>query len=243
MNESQMDEHGSDTTGDATEPSRSGARSVSDLVLWGGIAVVGLGLIVVAFLLVRSVLGPDEPPRTAAEQLLERGMEAVRSDPASGTAHIDLGAAYFETGQYDKAEAEFEVAAGIKATEIPATYNLAHVYRLTDRTPQAIEGFTQVLEMKPSKDALIMGTMLRDARYWLGRLHNESGEYQKAYEAVEPILASVPLDAQAWKVAAAAYVGLGRTQEAKAAYEGILAVQPDDDEAREGLRALGAGKE
>jgi Flp pilus assembly protein TadD len=223
--------------------SRDGARpprAATDRLLVLGVVVAGLAVLVVAGLIGWSVFGPKPAPRTEAERLLQAGLDAVASNPTSATAHIDLGGAYFEMGQYDSAEREFDTALSLSKGSPVSLYNLAHVYRLTGRHEEAAKAFADVLsKSSEGKKWSAPGKMFTDARFWLGVEYVQLKRFGDAITALTPLMENKPLDAQAAKTLARAYEGAGEIGQAIVAYERALAVQPTDTEAAAALKRLG----
>jgi Tfp pilus assembly protein PilF len=174
---------------------------------------------------------------------MQEGEEAVRTAPDSPDGHVTLGMAYFDVGDYGRAEDEFETArelmddAGTSTTI--AEYNLAHVYRVTERHDEAIETFIVVVEREGGDDEDAPDQLFRDARYWLGVEYLRNGQAQQALVALEPLLDGSPYDAEAAKVMAEAHESLGDPAAARALYVRVLEVQPDDAEAAAGLERVG----
>jgi Flp pilus assembly protein TadD len=216
------------------------SRTGVDRLLMVGVAVAGVAVLVVAILIGWSVFGPKQAPRTEAERLMQVGLAAVASDPTSSTAHMDLGAAYFETGQYAQAEQEFRTAQELaKGSPIPL-YNLAHVYRLTGRHEEAVAAFLKVTTLQ--SDALkwlATPSMFADARYWLGVEYLALGREADAIKALTPLTTSKPLDAEAAKALAKAYEATGDIDSAVKWLKAALQVQPQDAEAAAALKRLG----
>jgi Flp pilus assembly protein TadD len=216
------------------------SRTGVDRLLMVGVAVAGVAVLVVAILIGWSVFGPKQAPRTEAERLMQVGLAAVASDPTSSTAHMDLGAAYFETGQYAQAEQEFRTAQELaKGSPVPL-YNLAHVYRLTGRHEKAAEAFAEVVSgAAESVKWKAPGIMFNDARFWLGIESLALKRYGDAITALLPLMENKPLDADAVKALARAYEATGEVGKAVALYERALTVQPTDTEALAALKRLG----
>jgi Flp pilus assembly protein TadD len=158
----------------------------------------------------------------------------------SSTAHIDLGGAYFEMGQYDQAEKEFKTALELSLGSPVPLYNLAHVYRLTGRHTEAAKAFSDVVSRSgESLKWRAPGKMFADARYWLGVEYVQTKRYADAITALLPLMQNKPPDAEAAKVLARAYEATGDVGAAVSLYQRVLTVQPDDTEASAALKRLG----
>lgn len=211
-------------------------RTAADKLLVTGVVVAAIVVIVAAALIGWSVFGPKAAPRNQAERLLQAGLAAVASAPTSSTAHLDLGSAYFEMGQYDQAEKEFTAAQGLaKGSPVPL-YDLAQVYRLTGRHGQAAGAFADVLSSE--RDAAkwrAPAKMFEDARFWLGVEYMELKRYAQVIDVLLPLMENKPLDADAAKTLARAYEATGDIEAATALYQRVLEVQPQDAEAAAAL--------
>jgi Flp pilus assembly protein TadD len=216
------------------------ARTIVDKLLVVGVVIATVAVVAILGMIAWSAFGPQPAPRTDAERLMQAGLAAVASDPTSSTAHMDLGAAYFETGQYDKAEKEFTTAQGLaKGSPVPL-YNLAHVYRLTGRHAEAAEAFRQVVS-KAGEAAKwrVLSKMFTDARYWLGVEYVTLKRPADAVQVLLPLTKSKPLDAEAARELARAYEATGDIDSAVTWYKAVLQVQPEDAGAAAGLQRLG----
>jgi Tfp pilus assembly protein PilF len=218
-------------------------RSGADRVLVVVLVLVFVGVLAIGGLILYNVFGPEQQPRTEAERLMQEGEEAVRAAPDSPDGHVTLGMAYFEIGDYDRAEEEFETAEELMdeagASTTIAEYNLAHVYRVTERHDEAVDRLVVVVEREGDEGETAPDQLFHDARYWLGVEYLRAGQAEQTIVALEPLLEGTPFDAEAAKVMAEAHESLGDAASARALYERVLEVQPDDAEAAAGLERVG----
>ena len=107
-------------------------------------------------------LAPDDPlPRhELAALMMDEGdyreaigqlKEVVRLDAASFDAFLDLGICYAQKGFYAEAERAYQKARALKVEDLLLDYNLAALYSLWDRIPEALEALARALAQDAAK--------------------------------------------------------------------------------------------
>jgi len=193
--------------------------------------------------------------------------DAVDKAPYSARAHDNLGLAYINRREYEKAIAEFNKTIELQPRYYLAYYNAGVVYQLLNRLDLARSSYETCLKINPQSFR---------AYYNLGILYKKEGELDKAVSAYENAISLDPRHPfvynnlgvvfmekgegdraeQAFKRAAEidpgyvrAYFNLGnlyyrtgRYNLAVEAYRTVLKLQPDNREAERMLNAaLGSG--
>jgi Flp pilus assembly protein TadD len=164
-------------------------------------------------------------------EAIELFQQALRVDPDSVTAHVDLGNALLAQGKADDAIRNYEQALRIDPDDSKAHYNLGLALALVGRVPEAIEQWEQTLRINPD-DA--------DARYNLGLALGQEGRFQEAIGHYQQALRINPDLVEGHYNLGLALEKLGRTPEAVEQYQQVLKLRPDSTEARDALARLQA---
>ena len=77
-------------------------------------------------------------------------VEASRLAPTSAGIHCNLGLAYMQVADLDKAIAEFQLSLKYLPTMTEAMVDLAECYRLQDNLDKSIEWYQKYLELRPN---------------------------------------------------------------------------------------------
>jgi Flp pilus assembly protein TadD len=77
--------------------------------------------------------------------------EAVRLEPENYEAHLDLGICYAQKGFYAEAEKCYGRARELSPDDVLLNYNVAALYSLWDKHPQAYEALQKALEKDAAK--------------------------------------------------------------------------------------------
>ncbi len=93
--------------------------------------------------------------------------------PRDPVPHENLGASYFNTGQYDKALAEFQEGSGLAPDHVVSYANLGAAYLCLNRLEEAKATFDQALAHK------LDGGWLRENMYYLAFLRGDAVEMER----------------------------------------------------------------
>ena len=77
--------------------------------------------------------------------------EAVRLEPENYEAHLDLGICFAQKGFYQEAERCYAKARELSPDDVLLNYNVAALYSLWDRHPEALTALKKALEKDPQK--------------------------------------------------------------------------------------------
>ena len=154
-------------------------------------------------------------------------------------AHYNLGIAYLESGQYNRAVPEFEAAIKLDANFIGAHCALCRAYLEQDELEKANTAVTEALKLDAThQPAMLLCDTITQAYYNRGRQHLDAGRYT---EAVPTFQKALTLDADLGRSAevsdtenkhihahlGAAYIGLKAYQEAIDALQNAIALDAD----------------
>lgn len=140
-------------------------------------------------------------PRQAVESL----RKAVSMAPSSASLHTNLGTAYFELGEYRKANSEFETALRYDPINPEALVGKAGIM-LHQGKPEEAMAILRILEQDNAQKPEVLfnrGLILYEMRLY-GDAANVFAEY----------LAIVPDDPEGYNSLGISQLGMGRTQEA-----------------------------
>lgn len=113
--------------------------------------------------------------------------DAIKKFPDSNTAHFNLGFAYDNQGQLEKAIQEYQIALRLSPYDVEAHNNLANVYIRQRRFEEAIQEYLAALKLKPNYP---------DAHFNLGVAYGMKGLTDKARDEFEITLKLRPNDLQ-----------------------------------------------
>jgi tetratricopeptide (TPR) repeat protein len=136
-------------------------------------------------------------------------------------AHSNLGAAYFEAGQVDRAIYHFVEALKIQPGYDPAHQNLNRALAAGAKADGAIESMQKLIEIYPEVPAL---------HYNLGNLYRGNGQLDKAISQYQAALTQQPDFIHAINNQAGIYIVKAEYSKALTLLKKIVALQPSDPE-------------
>jgi len=128
---------------------------------------------VAAFYVNRGAAARQQRQLEAAIQNLQ---EAVKIDPGSSTAHLELGQAYEDNGRGAEAVQEYQAAVNADPQNVTAQLRLGQGYNAQQQYAQAIPAFNAVLENNPNKAEAYAG---------LGVAYFHQGQPEEAKKAFD----------------------------------------------------------
>lgn len=143
--------------------------------------------------------------------------------------YYNIGNAFFELGQYEKAIDAYRSALRFDPGLAKADYNLALTYARMERLPEAEQLLKKLLADDPENVSLILT---------LAWAYHRAGREEEALSRYDAGLAIAPENADAWYNSAVILWKLERKQEALERFRGLLAVAPDDAEGLFGAGSL-----
>jgi tetratricopeptide (TPR) repeat protein len=158
----------------------------------------------------------------------------VKSAPASAHAHHMLGTTYAKGGRDDDALAAFADALAIDPDHVHSLYDAGVIYQRRDQLIEALAAFRQVTDREPEYFPAWIN---------IGAVNNQRGSFAPALGAADRAVAIRPDIANAHVVRGFALRGLGRREEAGAAFEEALRLDARRPDALFGLGANAAEQE
>jgi tetratricopeptide (TPR) repeat protein len=178
-------------------------------------------------------LEPLKPGNTLLVPFDRAELEEIRSVQEARMLY-NRGTMLARTGQYEDAVAYLEQAVEMSPAYVDAWYNLALAYQRLKLTQEAKDILQRLANSFPSESTY---------RYSLGAVLRDSGNLKEALREFEAALDLAPRYKEAQYALALTYEDLGRTGDARAAWERYLELDPDSawsEEARLHLDNLGA---
>ncbi len=135
---------------------------------------------------------------------------AIEIEPTVAEAHATLGDIYLRQGKLDEAESELRAELRLHPEDARAQYTLAVVLDLNRKTDEARAVLESLLETEPRS---------ADGRYLLGKILLAEGDQERALQLLRTAVDLAPDDPNIHYQLGQALQKLGRTDEARAAFE------------------------
>ncbi len=148
--------------------------------------------------------------------------KAIEIKPDKHEAYYNMGNAYGELGEYQKAINAYQKAIEIKLDMHEAYNNMGNAYNELKEYQKAINACQKAIEIKPDN---------HEAYYNMGNAYNKLKEYQKAINAYQKTIEIKPDKHEAYYNMGNAYGKLGEYQKAINAYKKAIEIKPDMHEA------------
>lgn len=196
-----------------------------------------------------------------AREILETGIAMA---PKSAILHNSLGSLYHDRGEAERGIRSFEKALDLNPEYAEAVANLATVHREAGRLERAAEHLRRLLELEPDNTearlslALVLMARKLDAEasatlrevlqkepsnfkalVALGKIELRRGRTPEAVALLERAGEVDGGVTRLWNDLAAGYQGLGRTQDARAALQRSLRLDPNQPEVSRRLAEIG----
>ena len=142
----------------------------------------------------RTQLGHSEASRNLGVIMLERNnparalrlfMDAVRTDPANPSNHVQLGKLYSRQGQSEEARVEFRRAIALAPSRTEFRFELATALQLVDSYPQALAQYDTMVKFAP--DNPVVRHNFAVCLYKLGRMEEARTQLEAARRLGSPI--------------------------------------------------------
>ncbi len=148
--------------------------------------------------------------------------DALRQFPEAHILRGNLGAIYWNQGNYAQAEQEWTLSMQFEPNNVITLQNLGTLYRHRKEYGRAIEMFTRTLQIRPEYTS---------ARLGLGATYEELGDVGRALASYETAVAQAPLNVAARNSLGRLYVALGREQGAEEQLRRSLEIRPSSEAA------------
>ncbi len=162
--------------------------------------------------------------------------QLVQKYPDDFLIRYSLGLSYFFLRELDKALAEFEKVIELNSKHANSYLNLASIYESRGEISQAIESLETVVSLDPE------GSTGKRAKERLGiieaNLIASSGNHQDALDILKDVIEINPNSIPALMLMGRSYTQLGRIEPAEESYQKVLALAPNQLEAKSQLAGL-----
>jgi eukaryotic-like serine/threonine-protein kinase len=150
------------------------------------------------------------------EKAKDNAQRALELNDRLVPVHVTLGRLYQETGELDKALAEFNQALDQDPTLLEATYHVGELYEAQGKLARAEEAFRSLLDRRPG--------------YWpgysgLGAFYYRHGEFQKAARQFQTMIELQPDNSVGYHDLGGVYIAMGRYDDAIKVLEQGLAIK------------------
>lgn len=184
--------------------------------------------------------------------------KAIKANPQFAPAYPELGKAYENLGEHEKAAVAFKQAARLEPSSFVNHMNLARTYERLERYPQAADAYTRAVALDPnSLDALsgAAGCLVKAGQYAKAQLYCEQSpahrdkllpvlarayegqqDYTRAIYVYEKLSATDTPDPNVLLSLGVAYLKAGRFDRAQDVLVSVTQMRPRDGAA---LRHLG----
>ena len=163
-----------------------------------------------------------------AAEFLERAVEIAPR--RNSYAYAMLGSLQEESGNLELAFNWFQRAHLLFPTDSGFHYRMGLVRFSQTRYMEAIQYFEQAYKLEPRPDYL----------FFLAQAALGLGDLARAREMLEQAIEQAPADTRSQLTLARVCMQLADTPCARAAYQAVLLVNPENQEARQGLQTLGS---
>ncbi|NWF93583.1 MAG: tetratricopeptide repeat protein [Syntrophaceae bacterium] len=143
--------------------------------------------------------------------------DCVKKSPNKSRPYVNLGLAYFESGQYGKALETTQKAIDIDPKSANAYYNLGMVLQKMGDLNKAIGAIRKSLDIDPTFNM---------AHYTLGMFYFEKGQYEESAEAFHKFVKAFPYFPEVHHLLGVVYAAQKKFDQSVAEFEWELRVNP-----------------
>lgn len=198
------------------------------------VTIVIIVALAVAAVLVLQHKKPETKAPTAVAAEYERQLpdlkKAVDEKPSDASARKNYAVALYATGNLEESRKQYEESTKLNGDDAIAYNNLGNVYRDLGQADKAVEAYKKSLQ----QNAKSVNTYVNLANV---QLYSKS-DSDAAINTYKDGLKALPDNEQLQLLLGVAYEQAGRTNEARQAYEAILAVNGDSVAAQTSLERL-----
>jgi len=191
-------------------------------------------LAILTFYMVGKVFIWNKPEyRNKTEYDLAVALENVKKYPQNAPLRVELGWAFAQAGDYDRALAEYQNALKIDKKNVAAKYNMALIYLQKKEDKKAAQLLEELVKERPA---------FTEARLTLGEYYLQVRKFDEALKHFQFVLNANPGTVDYIYLIGQALEGKGNKAEAIKKYELALRYVPDFQPAKEALARLKAEK-
>ena len=163
------------------------------------------------------------------EEAIETGLRAVQQDPESDGAYYNLGGAYLLTEQWEKAIEAYRKAAEFDPLPIKPYMQLGAMLMKVERYDEAAKALRTTLKLDPEAG---------DAKLNLAEIYRHQGRHAEALKLYESAMRHGKALVRIHFHMADIYIKTKRYEEAAESLEQVLRLDPNHEQARQGLTTL-----
>ncbi|MHB9145294.1 MAG: tetratricopeptide repeat protein [Symbiobacteriia bacterium] len=167
--------------------------------------------------------------RPPQERAYEAALKRVNENPDSADAHVSLGWALFQKGQYNEALAEYKKAIDIQPKHFKAQYNLGLAYAKVEKWDRAIDQFQMAIEIAPNNF---------QPHYDLAMAYRATNKLPDALRELDLAYRLNPGSVDIIFARGQIYEKQGERDKALAEYQGAISLDPNYAKAREAMTQL-----
>jgi len=163
--------------------------------------------------------------------------QAIRLDPKGDQVYFARALAYESKGEFDHAVADYTMAIELNPDEAGALINRAIIYGKQHQYDRAISEFDQIFALDQKRKMLsTTGKVIAYTRRGMNYLWKE--EYNRASADLDEAIRLDPSSVDALRTRGYMFERRGDVVRARADYDAVLAENPDEKFAKEGLARL-----
>lgn len=155
--------------------------------------------------------------------------QTLSAGGTSARVYVNLGLAYHDAKQYDKAEENYKKAIALDKTLFQPWIDLGNLYMTQGKKELAKEAYQHSIENNPSYIPAYIN---------LSAIYYNDKEYAEGIQVLGPIREKFPQNISVLYTEALMYYGLGDKEKTKALLEQILKINPNEKQSRTLLNAL-----
>lgn len=163
-------------------------------------------------------LGLSKNPQESLKKSIELYKKAVALDDSLAIAHAGLGYALMMARKYDEAIAKMERALELEPNSADVIYTYANILIYTGRGEEAISFFKNAMRLNPRPPNVYLRHLAVALR--------DTGRYEEAIAQLKKAIEREPRDIMSYIVLASTYSMAGREQEARAAADEVIKINP-----------------
>lgn len=153
----------------------------------------------------------------------------LKYHPRNARLYLNLGNTYYEKGEIDNAVEQYRKAIAINPGYAVAYGNIGSAYLNKGDYAKAEEYLIKAIDLQQKYPI---------AHYNLGIIYQHKSKYNESIKELQIATEQLPQFYQAWNMLGATYLRLGKTAEARAAFERSLAIMPKQDKVEKMLQKI-----
>ena len=144
-------------------------------------------------------------------------IKVVNENPFKATAHYNLGNAYKDTRQFDKAILSYSEAIKYNPDHVGTLFNMSNLYRVVGQLDNALNCLKTLDEVKPNNPHVYLN---------LAGLYKDKSEFETAIEYFDKFIKMEPGFPGAYHDKALCFLGLDQKDKAQELIEKAIEIEP-----------------